>query len=219
MVNKRLVEVATTEVAVPGRRLDVQLALPELHDGAGVVAVSNIDEHHPPWLLLRGGEIKLGDAVAEGNGGRIVDESQRLQAGDLRGVEQGSPLDIGEPGGHADDHVGDRKLHLLLGDGLDLAQVHGHKLRRGELFLLAQVGDLDTHLAVDIAQGGRGELLLDLDIGIIEGAAQEALQVADGVLEVGDLLRLGGLSKISALGAETDEGPGSKVSWDPPTRN
>jgi hypothetical protein len=75
----------------------------------------------------------------------------------------------------------------------------------GELLFLPQVTDFDTRLAISIAQGGRVIFLLDMDIGILGGAAYEALEAADGVLEVGNLLCLGCLSEVSALGTKTNK--------------
>jgi hypothetical protein len=49
-------------------------------------------------------------------------------------------------------------------------------------------------------------LLLDLDIGIAEFPAGEALERANRVLQVGDLLCLGRLSEISGLGSESNQG-------------
>jgi hypothetical protein len=44
-----------------------------------------------------------------------------------------------------------------------------------------------------------------MDIGILEGAAYEALEATDGVLEVGNLLCFGCLSEISALGTKSNK--------------
>jgi len=50
-------------------------------------------------------------------------------------------------------------------------------------------------------------LLLDGDVRVVEGAASKALEAADGVLEVGNLLRLGGLADVARLGAEAYQRP------------
>jgi len=44
-----------------------------------------------------------------------------------------------------------------------------------------------------------------LDIRVVEGPAREALEAANGVLEVGDFLRLCGLAEVARLGSEANE--------------
>jgi hypothetical protein len=48
-------------------------------------------------------------------------------------------------------------------------------LRRGESLLLAEIVDLSADLTIDVDQGRRDELLLDLDIGVIERPSEKAL--------------------------------------------
>jgi len=207
VVDKSLVEVAATEVAVPGGGLDGKLALLELDNGAGVVAVANVDEGDAAGALLGAGKVKLGDAPAESGGGVVVHEAQELEAGDLRGVEERAALNVGEPRGDAHAEVGDGELELGSGSLLDLAQVHGNELGRRELLLVAEIRDLGADLAIDVDEGGGDILLLDGDVRVVEGAASKALEAADGVLEVGNLLRLGGLADVARLGAEAYQRP------------
>lgn len=206
VVDEGLVKVAATKVVVPGGGLDSKLALAELDDGAGVVGVTNVDEEDALGGLLGAGEVKLGDAPAESGSGVVVDEAEELEAGELGGVEKGTALGVGEPGGNAHADVGDGELELRGGCLLDLAEVHADKLGGSELFLLAKVADLGADLAIDVDEGGRDELLLNLDIGVAEGAASKALEAVDGVLEVGDFLGLGRLTKVAGSGTESDEG-------------
>lgn len=205
VVDEGLVKVAATKVAIPGGCLDGELALLELDNGAGVVAVANVDEADALGLLLGAGEVELGDAPAEGGGGVVVDEAEELEAGQLGGVEEGAALGVGEPGGHAHAEVGDGELELGGGGLLNLAEVHADELGGCEPFLLAKVVDLGADLAVDVDEGGGDELLLGGDIGVVERAAGKALEAVDGVLEVGDFLCLGRLANVAALGAESDE--------------
>lgn len=207
MVDNGLVEVTTTKVTVVGSRLDGQLALLELDNGAGVVAVSNVDEGNAPRLLLGTGQIQLGDTVAQGSCGGVVHEAEGLEASDLSSIDDGAALAVGEPGRAADDDVGDGKPQLSRSSLLDLGEVHSDELGGGELLLLAHVSDLGADLALDVDQVGGDVLLLDGDIGIAQAAASETRQAANGVLEVGDLLRLRGLTEISALGTKADERP------------
>ena len=87
VVDNGLVEVAATKVAVVGGRLDGQFALLELNNGASVVAVANVDKGNAPGLLLRTGQVQLGDAVAQGGGSGVVHETEGLEAGNVGGVD------------------------------------------------------------------------------------------------------------------------------------
>jgi len=155
-------------MAIVGSGLDLQLSFPELDNRACVSAVTDVDEGNAAGLLLCAGKIKLRDAVSEGGGGGVVDETEDLEASDLSSVDQSPALGIGEPGRHAHDEVGDRKLKLGGGNLLDLAEEHGSELCGIELLLLAEVGDLGADLAIAVDEGRRDELLLDLDIGVLQ---------------------------------------------------
>jgi hypothetical protein len=206
VLGQGLVEVTTTEVTVVGGGLDVELTLAELNNGASVVTVTNVDKHHAAGLLFGAGEVQLGDAPTESGGGGVVDETEDVETGNVTGVNHSATLHIGEPGGNADGAVGDGKAQLLGGDVLDLAKEHGDQLSGCELLLLAEVVNLDTGLAIDVDQRCCVVFLLNGDIGVVERAADQALERADGVLQVGDLTTLGGLSDVSAAGSEANEG-------------
>lgn len=194
-------------MAVESSRLDLQLSFPILDNRACVGAVTDIDEGNAAGLLLRAGEVKFGDAVTQSCCGCVVDETQDLAAGDFSSVDQGTALGVGEPSRYAHDEVCYGKLELSSGDLFDLAQEHSCELCGVEVLLLAEVVDLGADLAVNVDQGRRDELLLDLDIGVSEFATEQALERANGVLEVGDLLCLGSFSEISGFGSESDERP------------
>jgi hypothetical protein len=206
MVHESLVKVAPTEMSVVRSSLDIKLSLAELNDTAAVACVADIDKHYPPRLLLRRGKVKLGDTVAEGDGGGIVHEPEALESCNFRGIQHGSSLTVGEPRRHTDDDIGDGELQLFGGGELDLIQIHGNQLGSGELLLPAPIANFGAGLAVDVNQLAGIEFLFDLDLGILDRAAGKKLERAHGVFEVGDLLCLGGFADISALRAETDEG-------------
>lgn len=207
MVNECLVEVSATEVAIPSGRFNSELSLLELDDGDGVVAMANIDKADTAGLLLWGGKVKLRNTPAEGGGCGIIHETEDLEAGNFRGVEECPALDIGEPGGDAHAEIRDGQLELSGGGLLNLAQKHGDELSSSEFFLVAKVRDLCTNLPIDIGQRGCDVLLFGLNIGVVEGATRQALEAGDGVLEVGNLLRLGRLAKVAGLGTKSYNGP------------
>lgn len=205
-LGQSLVEVTATKVTVADSRLDVQLTLAELDNGGSVVAVTNVDEDNTAGLLLGTGQVKLGDTVTQSGSGGVVDQTEDVETSDLTGVNHGTALNIGEPGGNTDGDIGDGEFEFLGGNVLDLGQVHGNQLGCSELLLLAEVVDLNTSQSIDIADVRGVELLLDLDIGVVERTADQALERADGILEVGSLLCLGGLADGSAAGIESDQG-------------
>jgi hypothetical protein len=205
------VEVAATEVAVTGSCLDVQLTLAELDNAGSVVAGTDVDEDDAAGLLVGAGQVQLGDTVAESGGSGVVNETESIETSNVSRIDHGPTLDIGEPGGNADGDIGDRQLELLGGDVLDLGQIHGNQLGRREFLLLAKVVDLDTGQAIDVTEGRRVVLLLNLHIGVVERAADQALERADGVLQVRGLSCLGGLADLSAAGAESDQGSMHKI--------
>lgn len=205
------VEVAATEVTVAGSSLDVQLTLAELDNRGSVVASTDVDEDDTAGLLIGTGQVQLGDTVAEGSGGGVVDETESIETSNVSRIDHGPTLDIGEPGGDTDGDIGDRQLELLGGDVLDLGQEHGNQLGRRELLLLAKVVNLDTGQTIDVTEGRGVILLLNLDIGVVERAADQALERADGVLQVRCLSCLGGLADLSAAGAESDQGSMHKI--------
>lgn len=174
MLNKSLVDVATTEVAVPCARLYCELALLELNNGSCVVAVANVDEADPLGLLFCGRQIKLCDTVAKGDGSVVVDQPEAVKAGDLGSVEDGAALCVGVPDRAGQDDVVDGELELGGGGCAHAGQVHGCDLSGSELLLLAQVGNLSADLAVDVDQRRRDKVLLNLDIRVVERAAGEA---------------------------------------------
>ena len=207
VVDESLVDVAAAKVAVEGGGEHRELTLAERHDRDGVVAVADVDEADAARLLVAGGQVQLGDAPAEGGGSSVIHEAQELEAGNLGSVHDAAALRVGEPGGHAEHDIRDGQLELGRGRGLDLGQVHGHQLGGREDFVLAQVLDADAHVAVFGFHQVRGnELLLGLDLGVVELAAGQPLEVGDGVSEVGDLLGFCGLAHIAALWAEGHQG-------------
>jgi hypothetical protein len=213
VLSEGIVEVTTTKVTVIGGGLDVQLTLAELNNGGSVIGVTDIDEGDTAGLLLGAGQVELGDTVTQSGGSGVVDEAEGIETGNVSRIDHRTALNVGEPGGNADSDVGHGQTELLGGGVLDLGQEHGDQLSRGELLLLAEVVDLNTGEAIDIADGGCVVALLEFDIGVVERAADQAFEGTDSVLEVGSLLCLCGFTDVSAASVETDERPiGQEIS-------
>ena len=121
----------------------------------------------------------LVEPVREGRGGRLVDDAQHLEAGDLAGLLGGGALGVVEVRGHGDDGLGDGVAEVRLGVALQLHQRAGADLLRGVL------------LAVDVDRPVRAHVALDR---------------ADGAVGVGDGLALGDLTDedLAVLGERDD---------------
>ncbi len=133
----------------------------------------------------------LVEAIGERGRGRLVDDAQHFEAGDLAGVLGGLTLGVVEVGGNGDDGLLDllaeigfrRLLHLLQDEGGDL---------RGRIGLA--VG-LDPGVAVRGLDDLVGdELLVLLDHRVVVAAADQALDREDGLFRIGDRLALGRLA-------------------------
>lgn len=204
VLSNQSIKVSATKVLVVGGTQDLALSLLEGNDGHGVRGVSNVDEADKLGLV-NGQIIVLENTPSDSGGGHVVGHSDAVKTGNGSSVLDGKSLLLVEPNGNSNADIGD--LGLGLGDGglLDLVEVHTGELGGGELSLLTLVGDLGTGLAVDGEQLGRDKLLLGKELGIIAGSANDSLQRTNGVLQVGHLVGLCGLSKVSVLEGETNK--------------
>jgi hypothetical protein len=144
----------------------------------------------------------LVEAVRERRGGRLVDDSQDVEPGDLAGVLRRLALRVVEVGRDGDHRVGDRLAEVRLGVGLQLLEDHRADLRRGVVLALR----LHAHVAVrafhDLV---RDDLHLLADLA--ELAAHEALDREDGVPGIRYLLALCGRpDEPLAVARERDHG-------------
>ena len=122
-VDDALIEIvaAKMRVAVGGLHLDDALAhFEDRHVERAAAEVVDGDR----FVLL------LVEAVGQRRRGRLVDDAQDVQAGDLAGVLGGLPLRVVEVRRHRDDRVGDLLAEVVLGRGLQLLQHHRGDLGR-----------------------------------------------------------------------------------------
>ena len=177
-----LVEVVAAEVGVAVRGLDLHDALAHLeHRDVEGAAAEVVDRDRLVLLLV--------EPVGESRRGRLVDDAQHLEPGDLAGVLRGLALRVVEVGRDGDDRLRHLLAEVLLGGVPHLLQDHGRHLgRRVQLAL-----DRDAGVPVrglDHAEGDH--LLLFGDLGVLP--AHEALDREDGVLRVRHGLALGHLA-------------------------
>lgn len=144
MLNQSVVEVSATKVPVIGSRLDGQLTLGEGNNGDRVVGVADVNENNVSRCLGALGQVSLGDTVTESNSGAVVDESERIEPGNVGGVEQSTSLDVGEPPGNRNNNVGNGLFELSGSSVPELAKVGGNELSEREVGGLAKVVNLGS---------------------------------------------------------------------------
>ena len=126
------VEVFAAEEGVAVGRLHLEHAVADLEDRDVEGAAAEVVDGDRAGLLLV-------EAVGERRGGRLVDDAQHFEAGDLAGVLGRLALGVVEIGGNGDDGLRDRAAEMRLGGLLHLLQDEGGDLR-GRI-LLAVGGD------------------------------------------------------------------------------
>ena len=180
-------------VAVGG--LDLEYALAELEDGNVEGAAAEIVDGDGLFLLL-----VLVETVGEGGGGRLVDDTLDLEAGDLARVLRRLSLRVIEIGGDGDDGFGDRFAEIVFGRLLHLLEDEG----RDFLGTVGLARGVDSDVRTVVENMIRHELGLVGYLRIL--APHEALDRVHGVLGIGDhlVLRRGADDALS-LGGEADD--------------
>ena len=117
-VDDALVEVVSAEVAVATGGADLDDTVADLQHGDVERAPAEV-EHQDGLLPL------LVHPVGERGGGRLIDDAQHFQPGDLPGVPCRLALGVVEVGGHRDHGLGDALAEVLGGILGELAQHQG----------------------------------------------------------------------------------------------
>jgi hypothetical protein len=143
-------------------------------------------------------------------GGRLVDDTEDVKAGNRTGVLGGLTLVVVEVGGDSDDGLLDLLTELGLGNLLHLGKDHGGDLLGRELLVLTEVLDLDLGAAVviDNLEGPRLDVLLDSRV--IETTTNQTLGIEDSVAGVHGSIVLGGLTDQTLLLSERNERRGGE---------
>ena len=184
IVDQPHVEVFAAQERVAVGGLHLEHAVADFENGNIEGAAAEVVDRDGAGLLLV-------EAVGERGRGRLVDDAQHFEAGDLAGVLGGLALGVVEVGGNGDDGLLDlaaeigfrRLLHLLQDEGGDL---------RGRIALA--VG-LDPGVAIRCLGDLVGdELLVLLHHRVVVAPADQALDREDGLFRIGDRLALGRLA-------------------------
>ena len=138
-----------------------------------------------------GAGLLLVETVSERGRGRLVDDAQHFEAGDLAGVLGGLTLGVVEIGGNGDDGLIDLLAEIGFRRLLHLLQDEAGDLRRR----IGLAVDLDPGVAVDgFADLVGDEFLVLLDHRVVVTAADQPLDREDGLFRIGDRLALGRLA-------------------------
>ena len=196
IVDQTHVEVFAAEEGVAIGRLHLEHAVADLEDRDVEGAAAEVVDRD-------GAGLGLVEAVGQRGRGRLVDDAQHFEAGDLAGVLGGLALGVVEVGGNGDDGLVDLLAEMGFRGLLHLLQDEGGDLR-GRIGLA--VG-LDPGVAVGGLDDLVGdELLVLLDHRVVVAAADQALHREEGSLGIGHRLALGGLAdEALAIIAERDD--------------
>ena len=197
------VEVFAAEERVAVRRLHLEHAVADLEDRNVERAAAEVIDRDGAGLLLV-------EAVGERGRGRLVDDAQHFEAGDLAGVLGGLALGVVEVGRDRDDGLLDLLPEIGLGGLLHLLQDEGGDLR-GRIGLAVRLDPGVAVAGLDDLVGD--ELLVLLDHRVVVAPADQALDREDGLFRIGDRLALGRLADepLAVVGECDDRGRGARA--------
>lgn len=205
VVDQAVVEILTTQVSVTGSRLDLKDTLLNGQERNIKGTTTEIEDEDVALTLDL-----LVKTVGDGGSGRLVDDSENVEASDKTGILGSLTLGVVEVGRDGNDSVVDGLTEVSLGGLSHLGEDHGGDLLRSEGLLLALELDLDDGLAT-LVDDLEGEVLhVGLDLSVGELATDQTLGIEDSVLGVHGDLVLGGITDQTLGVGETDErGSGS----------
>ena len=135
-----VVPVVATEVVVTGGGADLDHALADLQQRDVEGAATEVEDQDGLFLLA------LVQPVGQRGRGRLVDDAQHVEAGDLAGLLGGLALGVVEVRGHGDHRVGDVLAQVGLGVALELHQDARADLLRGVLLAVDLDGPVGAHV-------------------------------------------------------------------------
>ncbi|ENY83155.1 NAD-specific glutamate dehydrogenase [Sphingopyxis sp. MC1] len=131
--------------------------------------------------------LALVETIGERGRGRLVDDTQHFEAGDLAGVLGRLALRVVEVSRNGDHRLLDLFAQIGFGGFLHLLKDEGADLRRRIIF----AARLDPRVAVGALDDGIGdEFHVLLGHGVVKAAADQALHRKNGVFGIGDGLAL-----------------------------
>jgi hypothetical protein len=187
MVNETVVEVLTTQMGITGGGLDLEDALFDGKERHIESATTQVEDQNVALTLSL-----LVETISDGSSCRLVDDTEDVETGNETGILGSLALGVVEVGRNRNDSIGDGTTEVGLGSLSHLGQDHGGDFFGSELLDLALELDLNDRLAA-LVDELEGEVLhISLDLGVVEFAADETLDIEDGVGRVhGDLVLCG----------------------------
>ena len=184
IVHETHVEVFAAEERITVSGFNLEDSVADIQDGdVERTATEIIDRNLALLLLLK--------PISERSSGRLVDNAQHLQTGDLAGVLGRLTLRIVEIGGNGNDRLGHLLTKIRLCRFLHLL----HDERRDLRWRIAFSIGLDPGIAVrGLDNLVRDETFVLFDHGVVVATADQALHGRDGVGGIGYRLPLGRLS-------------------------
>ena len=198
VVDHAVVEVLAAEERVAVGRLDLEDAVADLEDRHVEGAAAEVIDGDGLRVLLV-------EAVGQRRRGRLVDDAQHVETGDLAGVLGGLTLGVVEIGGDRDDGLRHLLAEIGLGGLLHLLQDHRRDLR-GRIFLAGRLDPGIAIVGIDDLVGDHA--LVFLRRRILEGPADQTLDRKQRVFGIGNRLALGRLADeaLAVVGGGADPG-------------
>lgn len=175
------IEILTTKVSVTVGGLDLEDTVLDLQDGDIESTTTKIvDGDNAVGLLLK--------TIGQGGSGRLVDDTEDVETGNLTGVLGALTLSIVEVSGNGNNGVLDGLRQVGLGGLLHLVEDEATNLGGRVLLVTSR----DPGIAVGVLDDLVGDLLdVTLDLSIAELATDQSLGGEEGVLWVDHGLSLG----------------------------
>lgn len=206
MVDETVVEVLASQVSVTSSGLDLEDTLLDGEERDIEGSTTEIEDENVALTLDL-----LVETVGDGSGGRLVDDTEDVEAGNQTGILGSLTLGVVEVSRDGDDSVVDGSTEVGLSRLAHLDQDHGGDLLGCEVLDLALELDLDDWLS-SLVDDLEGEVLhVGLDLWVGELATDETLGIEDGVGWVHGDLVLGGITDQTLGVGEGDEGGGGTV--------
>merc|ERR1719319_2172894 len=176
VIDQPVVEVLTPQMGVSGGGLDLEDAFLEGED------------------IALGCALLFVEAIGDGCGCGLVDDTENIQARDDASIFGGLALRVIEVCGDCDYGILDSVPKVSLSRFLHLCQNHRGDLLRGEDLLFVLVVDLQLGLPCHVDDCEGPVLHVALHVGVAEVSTNEPLGVEDGVGGIDGHLVLGGIT-------------------------
>jgi len=163
-----------TKVSVTSGGLDGEDTALDVKEGDIESSSTKIVDEDVALLVGLAGTETVGDS----GGGRLVDDTENVEASNGTSVLGGLPLVVVEVGGDGDDGLLDLLAELGLGDLLHLDEDHGGHFLGRESLGLVEVLDLDLGGSIVVDDLERPGLDVLLDGGVIKSAADKTPEMA-----------------------------------------